>query len=240
MKIALGIVAVAGLATVASAQLSTASPNRSSPGPYGDRATTYSWDDGTAENGVGLTGGGVLAAINAFPVAAGDNVITSVDVSWGTPAFPGASGVVTGATFDYYVWSANGPGSNPSGAGSTLLFSGTSTINGANVDNDTFQSLAVPSVAISSTFFYVGVAISHAGGTFPIGTDLTNPTTSGVSWAAGGASFDPNNVSFSGGGTIDIAPSGFGNWMLRANAVPAPSALALIGLGGIVAGRRRR
>jgi hypothetical protein len=221
MKFALAIVLVAGLAPAA-------------------LATTYSLDDGTAENSVGLNNGGVLAGINAFPVAGSDNVITAVEVAWGTPLFVGTTGVVAGTPFNYYVWSANGTGSNPSGAGSTLLFSGSSTISAANIENNTFQSLAVPSVVIGSAIFYVGVSISHAAGAFPIAVDQSAPTLSGVSWVAGGAAFDPNNVGFASGGAIDLAASGLGNLMIRATAVPAPSALGLLGLGGLVAGRRRR
>lgn len=204
-------------------------------------ASTYQWDDGTAENSIGLTAGGVLAGINAFQVANGDNVITSVEVAWGTPVFAGQNGIVAGTAFNYYVWSWNDLGNaNPSGAGSTLLFTGSSTISAANIDNNTFQSLAVPSVAVSSALFFVGVSLSHPAGSFPIAVDQTAPTVSGASWAGGGASFDPNNVGFGSGAALDAAQLGLGNWMIRATAVPAPSALALVGLGGLVARRRRR
>lgn len=239
MKIALGIVLVAGLASVASAQLSTVGPARAAEGGYGSRATTYSWDDGTAENSVGLTAGGVIAAVNAFAVTGGDNVITSVDIAWGTPLFAGQNGIVAGTPFNYYVWSSTGS-NNPTGAGSVLLFSGSSTIDAANIDNNTFQSLAVPSVAISSAIFFVGVDIAHSAGQFPIAVDQTAPTISGASWAGGGASFDPNNAGFGGGGMLDLSTLGLGNWMLRANAVPTPGSLALLGLGGLIVGRRRR
>jgi uncharacterized protein (TIGR03382 family) len=239
MKIALGIVLVAGLASVASAQLSSVGPARVSEGGYGSRATTYSWDDGTAENSVGLTNGGVIAGINAFAVTGGDNVITSVDVAWGTPLFAGLNGIVAGTPFNYYVWSSTGT-NNPTGAGSTLLFSGTSTIDALNIDNNTFQSLAVPSIAISSAIFFVGVDIAHTAGQFPIAVDQTAPTFGGASWAAGGASFNPNAVGFGTGGALDISTLSLGNWMIRANAVPTPGALALLGMGGLVIGRRRR
>ncbi len=240
MKLALGLVVVAGLASVASAQLSTVGPARAVEGGYGSRATTYSWDDGTAENSVGLTSGGVIAAIHAFTVSGGDNVITSVDVAWGTPAFAGQNGVVVGAPFNYHVWANVGTGTNPSGANAVLLFSGSSTINALNVDNNSFQSLAVPNIAIAGTSFFVGVDIVHTAGQFPIGVDQSAPTVPGVSWAGGGASFDPNNVGFGGGGALDLSTAGFGNWMLRANAVPTPGSLALLGLGGLIVGRRRR
>src|SRR6476660_6221481 len=49
---------------------------------------TYSIDDGTAEDSVGLTNGGNLLVLNSFPVSGGNNVITSISIAWGTPAFP--------------------------------------------------------------------------------------------------------------------------------------------------------
>ena len=240
MKIALGVVVVAGLASVASAGLATASSARSADAQYGARATNYAWDDGSAENSVGLSAGGTLAAINAFSVTAGDNVINSIEVAWGAPAFAGQNGIVAGTPFNYHVWASTGSSTDPTGSNSVLLFSGTSTINAANIDNNSFQSLTVPGVAIASAIFFVGIDINHPAGAFPIAVDLTGPTFGGVSWAGGGVSFDPNNVGFGGGSMLDLASLSLGNWMIRANAVPAPGALALLGLGGFVAGRRRR
>jgi uncharacterized protein (TIGR03382 family) len=240
MKLALGLVVVAGLASVASAQLSTVGPARAAEGGYGSRATTYSWDDGTAENSVGLTNGGVIAGINFFAVSGGDNVITSVDVAWGTPLFAGLNGIVAGTPFNYHVWANVGAGTDPTGGNSVLLFSGSSTINAANIDNNTFQSLAVPSVLISGASFFVGVDVAHAAGSFPLAVDQTAPTFGGASWAGGGAAFNPNAVGFGTGGALDLSTLGLGNWMIRANAVPTPGSLALLGLGGLIVGRRRR
>jgi len=234
----LALVAASG---VASAQtLSTVGPASIGGGTFGDRATNYSWDDGVSENSVGLTSGGVLAAIHFFPVTAGDNVITSVDVTWGTALFAGQNGVVPGTPINYYVWANVGVNTDPTGANSQLLFAGADVIAAASTDTDIFQSLAVPNIPIGTTSFFVGVSVAHAAGQFPIGVDTTAPTFGPVSWAGGGAAFNPANVGFGAGGAIDIATAGLGNWMLRANAVPAPASLALIGLGGLVVGRRRR
>lgn len=240
MKIALGIVLVAGLATVASAQLSTAGPGRAADGGFGNRVTNYSWDDGTAENSVGLTAGGNIAGINFFSVTGGDNVITSVDVAWGAPAFAAQGAALIGLPVNYHVWANVGSSTNPSGANSFRLWSGTGFINAANVANDTFQSFAVPNIAIAGASFFVGVDVVHPATTFPIAVDQTGPTFAGASWAGGGASFDPDAVGFGGGPALDLAALGLGNWMIRANAVPTPGALALLGMGGLVIGRRRR
>src|SRR5262245_30140586 len=71
---------------------------------------TYVIDDGTAEDSVGLTAGGSFVAVNSFPVIAGNNVITSISVAWGTPFFPDPS--LDGLTYTAVLWSdPNGDGS---------------------------------------------------------------------------------------------------------------------------------
>jgi hypothetical protein len=237
MKHVVSFVAFVGLAGTAFASIMSAPRSGvPSPGGYSGRAATYAADDGTAETAIGLSNGGVLAAINHFAVTGGNNLITSVDVSWGAG---GGTGVVPNMPFNIYVWANNGPGTNPTGSNSTLLFSASALIDGSNIDNNTFQSVAVPNIAVGASFF-VGMSIAHAAGVYPIGVDLSDPILLGTSWGAGGDSFDPNNVNFAGGGSLDLAAVGFGNVMIRANAIPAPGAAALLGLAGLVATRRRR
>ena len=47
----------------------------------------YSIDDGTAEDSIGLTGGGDIISLNSFAVVPGTESIDSVDIAWGTPCF---------------------------------------------------------------------------------------------------------------------------------------------------------
>lgn len=239
MKTIASVLAMCALCGVASAQLvSHPGPRTGNPGGFGTRSQTYILDDGTAENSLGLTNGGIFAAINYFAVTGGNDIITSVDVAWGTPAFAGQNGITPGAPFTVYVWANNGAGTNPTGANSTLLFSTTATIDPANIDNDTFQSVAVPGIAVGGSSFFVGVSIAHAASVFPFGIDQTDPDFAEVSWAAGGASFDPNNVGFGGGAALDTV--NFGNFMIRANAIPTPGAAGLLALAGLAAASRRR
>src|SRR5215216_3128027 len=71
---------------------------------------TYTIDDGTAEDSVGLTNGGNLLVLNSFPVTEGNNLITSISIAWGTPAFPDPS--LNGLAYTAYLWSdPNGDGS---------------------------------------------------------------------------------------------------------------------------------
>ena len=71
---------------------------------------TYMIDDGTAEDSVGLTNGGNFARLNSFPVSGGNNVITSISIAWGTPAFPDPT--LNGLPYTAVLWSdPNGDGS---------------------------------------------------------------------------------------------------------------------------------
>jgi MYXO-CTERM domain-containing protein len=240
MKFTVSALSLCALCGAASAGLvaHTGTPGTIAGG-FTDRSQVYSIDDGTAENSVGLTNGGVLAGINYFAVVGGNNSITSVDVAWGTPLFAGQNGIAAGSPFSVYVWANNGAGTDPSGANSTLLYTTTSTIDAANIDNNTFQSIAVPNILVGTSFF-VGVSIAHAAASFPIAVDQTAPTITGASWAGGGTSFDPNNVGFGTGPSLDLSGLGLGNWMIRANAVPTPGAAGLLALAGLAATRRRR
>ena len=49
-------------------------------------------------------------ALNSFPVNGGNNVITSISIAWGTPAFPDPS--LDGLSYTAVLWSdPNGDGS---------------------------------------------------------------------------------------------------------------------------------
>jgi hypothetical protein len=56
--------------------------------PHAANAQTYSIDDGTAENSVGLTNGGTAIFFNGFSVVPGQNTIGSILVAFGTPTSP--------------------------------------------------------------------------------------------------------------------------------------------------------
>ena len=71
---------------------------------------TYMIDDGTAEDSIGLTAGGTFVSCNSFPVTGGNNVITSISIAWGTPAFPDPT--LNGLAYTAVLWSdPNGDGS---------------------------------------------------------------------------------------------------------------------------------
>jgi MYXO-CTERM domain-containing protein len=236
MQKIIGIVALVAISGSAVGQsLITAGPSAQGTGGYAARAT-YQLDDGTAENSVGLTGGGYIVASNQFTVAGGNNVLTSLEVTWGSPVFPGTSGVNAGDPFDIFIWADTGAGPQ---AG-TLLYQGVGFADAGAVDNNVFQVVGLPNVVVPGAGFLIGVGKLHVGGNFPMATDL-NVQLPGRSWASGGPGFDPNTApGFAGGPALDLQAIGLGNWMIRANAVPAPGAMALVGLGGLLVARRRR
>jgi hypothetical protein len=231
MRFAAAIVLAAGLCAPAFGQFVWSSaPSHPGSGHGGStRANEYMLDDGVAENSVGLTGGGDITWGNRFTSMAGFETITAISVAFGTGATLNGQSITVG------VWSdPNGDG-NPSDA--VLLSSAPGVISGAAASPpaaNVFVTYNVPNVTIpAGQNFFLGVMMTSASGEFPAAIDQTTPQ--GRSW-----------VAFGGGqgwaGTIgEIGSFGLpGNWLIRGDAIPAPSSLALLGLGGLVAARRRR
>jgi hypothetical protein len=185
--------------------------------------STYSIDDGTAENGVGLTSGGSFIAVNEFPVIAGSNIINSISIAFGTPAFPEPT--LNGLAYTAAIWSdPNGDGS-PTDA--VLLASQAGVISGASTN--TFDiSLITPTVVLTPNFF-VGFEITHVAGQHPAGFDQTAPTFAGRSWITVGSNL--NDLS----GSITIESAGLvGNWLIRADTVPEPQSWAMLAFGAMM------
>lgn len=238
MKNLIAFVALAGLAGTSLGQTFVAAgPTAQSTGGYSNRAT-YQMDDGISDNSFGLSGqGGYLGVANSYAVTGGNNVITSIETTWGTAAFAG-NGVVPGSVFDIFIWADLIPGAGPQPG--SLLFAGSDVIAAGSIDTDIFQIVAVPNIVVPGAGFIVAVAQNHAGGTFPFSVDANGPGL-GRSWFIGAAGFDPNlSPGFGGGPGFDTFAGFALNGMVRANATPAPGALALLGLGGLIVGRRRR
>ncbi len=176
---------------------------------------TYMLDDGTAEDGIGLTAGGDIISLNEFAVTAGAETITSVEIAWGTPAFPDPS--LNGLPYTVAVWSdPNGDG-NPSDA--QLLTTASGVI--ANQGTNTFITTDVTPTTITTANFFVGFLLTQNAGQFPSAFDQTDPTLANRSYIAGGSTGtgDINNLN---NNELPVAPiESFGlvgNWLIRANA----------------------
>src|SRR6187399_161836 len=167
---------------------------------------TYVIDDGTAEDSVGLTNGGNLLCLNSFPVSGGNNVITSISIAWGTPAFPDPT--LNGLPYTVGLWSdPNGDGS-PTDA--VLLAMAPGVISAAGTD--TFITTTIPPTMVTTTNFFVGFLITHTAGQFPAAFDEDAPTLPNRSWVAQTSNI--NDLS----GSITIESAGLvGNWLIRAD-----------------------
>lgn len=169
-------------------------------------------------------------------VAGGNNILTSLEVTWGSPLSPNTTGVSADDPFDIFNWADLGGGPQPG----TLLYQGAGFADAGAIDSNVHQVVGLRNVVVPGTGFLVGVGKLHGGLDFPMSTDL-NVQLPGRSWVSGGPWFDPNTApGFAGGPALDLQALNLGNWMIRANAVPAPGAMALVGLGGLLVARRRR
>jgi hypothetical protein len=209
------------------AHLSSAAHGRS---PVGARATrllrsllpnsVYVIDDGTAEDSVGFGNGSQNFEslwFNQFAVIAGQTMISTVSVAWGTPAFPDPS--MNGTPITIGIWSdPNGDG-NPSDA--VLLGQVSGTIQNAGTDTFVNYSLNPPVDVSAFTSFFVGDMTPMNNGTehFFQGIDETPPMHR-QSWVAAMSSGGP--VDFVHPGNNDflglIDDFGIpGNWLIRAD-----------------------
>jgi len=219
MLLTVALVASLALGAQAGPALSTAkqtygqqSGTTHSPGRIHIPFSTYMLDDGTAEDAIGLTVGGDIISLNEFAVIPGSETINSVEIAWGTPAFPDPS--LDGLPYTVAIWSdPNGDG-NPTDA--VLLTTAGGVV--SSQGTDTFLTTTVSPTTITTANFFVGFVITHSGGQFPSAFDETNPTFSNRSYVAGGASGDINNLN---NNDIPVAPiESFGlvgNWLIRAN-----------------------
>jgi MYXO-CTERM domain-containing protein len=217
---------------------------------WAGRADEYSIDDGMAESIAGFNGANSsIAWLNQFTVTGGLSTITAVSIAFGQNFPPPPNGTpLDGAPLTVFIWADPNNDGNPSDA--VVLHS----VNGvvANSGTDIFNSYAFPNINVgpNGTSFFIGAIITQTdlAGTpsaaLPARLDTTPPSHM-RSWLAANQNATPVNPNSLGAGNTynvqlldDISMPG--NWMIRASAIPAPGALALLGLGGLGAARRRR
>jgi hypothetical protein len=193
-------------------------------------SSTYQYDDGTSEQGVGFGNGAQNFEsiwFNQFAVSPGNETITSVDVVWGSPLFPGFAPNGTPVTIG--VWSdPNGDG-NPSDA--VLLGSVAGTVQNSDTDTPVTYTFS-PAVTLpaGATSFFVGdmTPMNNGPELFWQGQD-TSDSAPNKSWVAADSLGGP--VDFNNLGNNDflftIDSQGLpGNWLIRAdsgNGTPTPT-----------------
>ncbi len=175
---------------------------------------TYIIDDGSSEDGLGITAGADLAALVQYNVLAGGGKITSVSIAWGS-TYDGIPATV-------YVW--NDPNQDGSPADAQVLASA-STVT-ANSGLDIFTEVVLPTpanIGPEGTSFFVGFILND--NQYPIALDQTAPV-SGRNWIVGSAyatpPIDPNDLGSAAYNVpLDTTEgNGFpGNLMIRAEGV---------------------
>jgi len=168
------------------------------------------WDDGSSENSLGLTAGGELCWITHFT---GASMVWAIQACFGTPLYPGSSGVDAGQPFRVYVWSdPNGDG-NPADA--VFLSEATGVVDGGSIDTDVFQAVWL-NLPVNGSFF-VGASVVTTSG-YPAPMDENGPQYNQAWIVFNTVPFDPLNL---GTQLYNMTDIGYPcNWLLRAEVIP--------------------
>ncbi len=206
----------------------------------------YSSGDGSSERGIGLVAGGEVAAIQAFSTIA-QNIIDYISMAFGSPAFPGQSGLVGGDTLKVYLWSDTDGDGDPTNGGFALLASTITTVHAGSIDTDIPQLVSITPTVLPMTGFFIGYAVTHNADSAPLSQD-TSQLSLGRAWISGDTTGNWDPIAMAGD-TATLNPDMIGLpgvWLLRAGratcpwdctavpsgAVDVPDLLALLGAWG--------
>ncbi|MBX3355681.1 MAG: hypothetical protein KF724_08285 [Phycisphaeraceae bacterium] len=199
----------------------------------------YQWDDGVANTAGGFSGYTADAAwMNVFAVNLSGSLITSIQVTFGLAGSTSSAGVSAGAPFNVHLWGDNdGDPAN----GMTHLGSWSALIDPGAIKSNVFQSVTVAPTDVSAfANIVVGVSVTVSNGfAAPIDTSVPTLDRSWFSTAPSGTW----NAQFPGViQSLNSFPAlgGNGVFLLRAQAVPAPSAALLLALVALRTRGRRR
>lgn len=198
----------------------------------------YAVDDGSGESSIGSTGS-TLIWMNGFQTTAGGETINSVSIAFGSNDNndpPGDGSAITG-----YVWSDPTNDGNPFDAVVMSTFTG--TVQSSHTDTFINYLLSAPLTFTLGDWFYVGFQSTD----FAVSRDTNSDNGSSFVFSnLNSTAIDPNDLAntTTNGLTNDF---GFpGNFLIRANATavnvstPTNIAILLLGLGGLVALRKRK
>jgi hypothetical protein len=190
----------------------------------------YKLDDGSAEYLFGVQPADMIW-LNRFTADPAHNVITSIEVAFGSPT------ALNHRPITLAIW-ADTDG-NPAHA--LLLNTAHGVV--AHAGTDIFNDYPIPPTVVHGNFF-VGLEMTVQTGQFPARIDTDNPQHQSF-WAGSFPGF--GNLAHLGANifpvqSIDPFVPGGGNFMIRADPAPEPGSLALFSLGcaGVVVWRRWR
>lgn len=220
----------------ASMLATSTTPYDGPPTEVGPTATTYQLDDGSSENGLGLTNGGDIMWLNAYEVVEGAGTITEISSAFGcnTSNEPSCSeNLPGGTTVRYFVYNDPNNDGDPSDA---VLLTETEAVT-EDPHTDTFVSSSVEGTEVEGTFFIAALYEGHTGSQFPAPMDESSDFQQ-ASWIVGdgGGNFNSNDLSDNG-----LPPSFLGdidfpaNWLLRAEGTSGSSFVAVSPSSGTVA-----
>jgi hypothetical protein len=173
----------------------------------GTRGVVLQWDDGSSETAIGFAAYGEICWIHHF-VAPCTGIVQSIQTCFGSPAYPGDSGVVPGQPFRVYAWSdPNGDG-DPTDA--VFLGEATGAVAASSIDTDILQTVELDNIPISGSFFVGASVVSQLGYPAPLDEDGTWYNQAWVAWNT--TPFDPTYFA----GLYNMSDIGLpGNWLLR-------------------------
>ncbi|MEK6703969.1 MAG: PEP-CTERM sorting domain-containing protein [Planctomycetota bacterium] len=196
-------------------------------------------------NGVGVPNsvspgfnGWTAFAVEDVSVGAGGWTINSVSTYFS--ALSWNPGSVTSAVLNVFSKSgnspiaANNPRANPTGQGSLV----TVTMNGMDVAGNGVWEIRADGLNINLSAGEYWIGLTPVGPTGPFGPDRQWSSTSHYGQSQH-VRFYPDS-GWQNGGSFYGVPSFDGAILIEGVNVPAPASLGLIGLGGLLATRRRR
>jgi len=171
----------------------------------------YQYDDGEADNGLGLTAGGQMCWLQHFQKYSGGETLATIKTAWG---YPGGSYPPAGTAGAVYVW--DDPTNDGDPTDCSLLATVATTVQdpGTNM----FTEVTLPGGTTIAGTFFIGAMSNQAAGQYPGPMDETTPY-GGEAWVVGDttSNFDPNNLTNNDVAPVELSTIGFpAYWLLRA------------------------
>lgn len=139
-----------------------------SPPTGGYASTVYSMDDGTTDQSLGRTNGGIFCWFQAYDTrpASPYDVITHIEVAHGLPAAPGQA-MPNGTPFQVCVWEDPNDDGDPVDAQLVAM----QLANVVGVDTHALQTVPITPTTVRGVFF-IGEFMAHSTNKFPASRDL--------------------------------------------------------------------